>query len=260
MLLKSPLGFVSLARAFLVDRPSVRFASRAWLSSCLSAPVCARGVAPLRRTCDEGWLALRRCSESCRRLEQTPALALSSALLTLEKELLRTSSRSPKRLLSTQTTPEAAPSASASHGSSRGGVSKPEGAAGEPGASEIPEVDRAFVRRLSEAAPAQRLDGKAYFLLDVREPSELQELGFIPGATNVPLNRLEEAFLMEPQAFEKEFHSVKPDPDVALVVYCQRGMRSTKGCGILARLGLRSLNYRGSYADWSAACVAEKKK
>nr|CEL70058.1 TPA: Rhodanese domain protein, putative [Neospora caninum Liverpool] len=120
------------------------------------------------------------------------------------------------------------------------------------------EVDRSFVRRLSEAGGANILDGKAFRLVDVREPAELQTLGCIPGAVNIPLSRLAEAFKMHPKCFEKEFHCPKPDTDVTLVVYCQRGVRSAKGCEILAHLGFQALNYRGSYSDWSAPLEAER--
>ncbi|KFH17668.1 rhodanese family domain-containing protein, partial [Toxoplasma gondii MAS] len=36
-------------------------------------------------------------------------------------------------------------------------------------------------------------------------------------------------------------------------------VRSARGCEMLAHLGFQTLNYRGSYSDWSAALEAEKK-
>ncbi|EPR61196.1 rhodanese family domain-containing protein [Toxoplasma gondii GT1] len=144
-------------------------------------------------------------------------------------------------------------------GRGSGGTSTPTGSAASGEKSPVSDVDRSFVQRLSEAGGASILDGKAFFLVDVREPAELQTLGCIPGAVNIPLGRLEEAFRMHAKCFEEEFHRPKPDPDVTIVVYCQRGVRSARGCEMLAHLGFQTLNYRGSYSDWSAALEAEKK-
>ncbi|PHJ21214.1 rhodanese family domain-containing protein [Cystoisospora suis] len=135
----------------------------------------------------------------------------------------------------------------------------------------IPTVDKEFVKRLSDTQD-KIVDGKKYLLLDVREPSELKTLGCIPGAVNIPLKTLRDAFKLDAGSFHQRYICMKmyvlsccvscllnryncPKPDikeVTLVVYCQRGVRSTRGCEILTELGIPTLNYVGSYADWSS--------
>ncbi len=64
---------------------------------------------------------------------------------------------------------------------------------GQTPASEPAEPERAPEEQRVEAADIEALleDGKVFFL-DVREPSELEELGTLPGYVNIPVGQLEE--------------------------------------------------------------------
>lgn len=62
-------------------------------------------------------------------------------------------------------------------------------------------------------------------LLDVRTPGEYQR-GHISGALSLPLDQIDNLA-----------HSVIPDNNLALVVYCQSGMRSAMARKILLKRG-----------------------
>lgn len=71
-----------------------------------------------------------------------------------------------------------------------------------------------------ELPPAEKM-----LLLDVRTPGEYQR-GHITGALSLPLDQIGNLA-----------HSVIPDKNLALVVYCQSGMRSAMARKILLKLG-----------------------
>ena len=85
--------------------------------------------------------------------------------------------------------------------------------------------------QLAVAAPAD------YFLLDIREPVEVQ-LGTIPGAVNIPVNQLRERLAELPQGKE-------------IVVYCQVGFRAYLAARILLQHGFTAVkNLSGGYKTY----------
>lgn len=68
------------------------------------------------------------------------------------------------------------------------------------------------------------------FLVDVREPFELQAHGRVPGVVNIPLGQLELRRRELPQ-----------DAAAPIVAICQSGARSQKAAVALARLGYRNV-------------------
>lgn len=77
-----------------------------------------------------------------------------------------------------------------------------------------------------------------YFLLDVREPAELQ-LGKIPGTVNIPLNQLRDRLNELPK-------------DREILVYCQVGLRAYLAARVLAQNGFTVKNLSGGYKTYAA--------
>lgn len=80
-------------------------------------------------------------------------------------------------------------------------------------------------------------DGKA-FLLDVREPKELDEFGTIKGYVNIPLGQLESRLNEIPK-------------DKIVVTLCQRGVRAGKAGELLMKNGYTVAGACG-ILDWKS--------
>ncbi len=95
------------------------------------------------------------------------------------------------------------------------------------------------IGEIDSVALKARLDrGEPVFVLDVREPGEI-ELAPFPGANHIPMgdvpSRLSEL-----------------DPDREIVVVCHHGIRSAQVAMYLARTGFeRVLNLSGGIDAWS---------
>ncbi|QQP35442.1 Elongation factor Tu_ mitochondrial [Caligus rogercresseyi] len=100
------------------------------------------------------------------------------------------------------------------------------------------------------------LKTSSIFLLGVRNPSELQEEGTIPGSRNIPLPELEGAIALSEDEFKGKygFEHLKKQKEVPLVIYCKLGGRATKAGNLLMdKLGLENVGvYMGSFTDWVA--------
>lgn len=81
------------------------------------------------------------------------------------------------------------------------------------------------------------------FILDVRRPAELEELGHIPGAVHVPLNDLHENL------------DKLPSFDTHIVTYCAIGWRCTIAMTALQTLGWENVRalVGGSFGGWANA-------
>ncbi len=84
--------------------------------------------------------------------------------------------------------------------------------------------------------------GSAPFLIDVREPAEIEKNGYIAGAVNIPLRSLL-------QNLDK-----LPAQDQPIVVYCAIGHRGAMGMTALQLLGYQNVrSLVGGFNAWSAA-------
>ena len=108
------------------------------------------------------------------------------------------------------------------------------------------EVDRDEIVR--------RLDEDGFVVLDVRSDGEYRgesaapcdpRAGRIPGAQHFDLQLL--LALTQDEIRER----LGPPEQVELVTYCHSGSRSELAAQILASLGYRAANYRGSWHEWS---------
>lgn len=90
-------------------------------------------------------------------------------------------------------------------------------------------------------------------IVDVREPSELAELGKIPTSINIPIKSSPGALGLSEEEFENLFRTQKPALDKELVFYCRSGIRCTAAEQLAASLGYKHRgNYVGSFSDWVA--------
>ncbi|KAK3699422.1 hypothetical protein QZH41_018579 [Actinostola sp. cb2023] len=77
-------------------------------------------------------------------------------------------------------------------------------------------------------------------LFDVRTRKEIEETGKIPGATNIPLDEVRDAFSLTPDEFEKTFKVPKPGKDDGnITFYCRTGRRAKKAIKIIQELGYK---------------------
>ena len=107
---------------------------------------------------------------------------------------------------------------------------------------------------ISDLEEAIRTRPEGFLLVDVREPDEFRA-GNIPGAINIPLGTVSQAFALDAGEFEETYGSVKTDPGTpGLVVYCRSGVRSETARKILKQqFGYNhTLNYEGSWLEWAA--------
>ena len=70
------------------------------------------------------------------------------------------------------------------------------------------------------------------YLLDVREPKELEEFGTLKNAKNVPLGEVEKRLAEVPK-------------DRKVVVFCQRGVRASKAAAVLQKNGVQVIGVAG---------------
>jgi thiosulfate/3-mercaptopyruvate sulfurtransferase len=101
----------------------------------------------------------------------------------------------------------------------------------------------------------QLLEGDAPVLIDVRTPLEFEgdagahcdpRQGHIPGAVNLPLERI-----LECRSAEQVRGLVGLSVGAAVIAYCHSGSRSRFAAEVLEGAGYRARNYVGSWHEWS---------
>nr|XP_057919621.1 thiosulfate:glutathione sulfurtransferase [Doryrhamphus excisus] len=94
--------------------------------------------------------------------------------------------------------------------------------------------------------------GQNLLLVDVRTQEEVDK-GRIPGSLHIPVNAVEEAFSMDPEAFRTKYGAAKPPLDTSeLVFHCQMGKRGSAATSTAVGLGyVNARNYAGGYKQWS---------
>ncbi|XP_070819039.1 thiosulfate:glutathione sulfurtransferase [Chaetodon trifascialis] len=89
-------------------------------------------------------------------------------------------------------------------------------------------------------------------LVDVRSKEELEK-GRIPGSVHIPIDTVEAALSMEPEAFKAKYGVTKPTVDAPeLVFHCHMGKRGGMATSKAYELGyVNARNYAGAYKEWS---------
>lgn len=100
-----------------------------------------------------------------------------------------------------------------------------------------------------------RLGDSELTVLDVRTPLEFEgsagahcdpRQGHIPGAVNVPLERI-----LACRSAEEVRTAIGLPAGAEIVAYCHSGSRSRFAAEVLAGAGYRARNYVGSWHEWS---------
>ncbi len=80
------------------------------------------------------------------------------------------------------------------------------------------------------------------YILDVRSDAEFKE-GHLPGAHWIPVRELRKRQAVLPE-----------NKDQDILVYCQRGGRSTRAAGMLQKMGYSNIhNFKGGMIAWETA-------
>ncbi|KAM6994341.1 thiosulfate sulfurtransferase/rhodanese-like domain-containing protein 3 [Tautogolabrus adspersus] len=97
----------------------------------------------------------------------------------------------------------------------------------------------------------QLLAGQKSVVIDVREPWELREYGFIPGSINVPLGQVNTALQLAPEEFTEKYGGELPQLTDNIVFSCLAGVRSKNALNTAASLGYNDVqHYPGGWQDW----------
>ena len=83
------------------------------------------------------------------------------------------------------------------------------------------------------------VENNGAILVDVREDSELEESGYIPGSLHIPLAEV-----------ETKLPELVPNTDTELIFYCAVGKRAQKGAEIANELGYYMVYNLGGLSDW----------
>lgn len=85
-------------------------------------------------------------------------------------------------------------------------------------------------------------------IVDVRNPGEIKNMGRVNGSFEIPLDQLEQEFMLSPEEWKKKYNRGKPSEDTPIMLICAGGVRSKTGAKMLQQMGYRQpLSYRGGY-------------
>ncbi len=104
------------------------------------------------------------------------------------------------------------------------------------------------IQTLAESPDPKRI------LIDVREPSELQSTGKIPGSYNLPISSGPDAFFLPAEEFEERFGWQKPGEEAEVIFYCKAGVRSRAAASLAGQAGFGGKigEFPGSWIEWEA--------
>ncbi|KAK6626789.1 hypothetical protein RUM44_009266 [Polyplax serrata] len=99
----------------------------------------------------------------------------------------------------------------------------------------------------------EKKDKKDVYVIDVREQSEIDESGKIPGSIHIPLGDLAKALGdMTAEEFKKLYNANKPSKDAEIIFSCKSGNRSRKALQTGLDLGYKkAANYKGGWLEWA---------
>lgn len=98
----------------------------------------------------------------------------------------------------------------------------------------------------------QGLHDNSLLVVDVRNPSERQNPGFISGTKNIPLSEIWQAFSQcSDEEFEAKYGFSRPSKSSVLATHCLKGKRAMEAAAKLNLLGYQNVKvYKGSLSDW----------
>jgi rhodanese-related sulfurtransferase len=116
------------------------------------------------------------------------------------------------------------------------------------GVKELLAEANAAVRKLSPAEAAEKIKAGNVLIVDVRDPSEVQQSGKIQGAVNVSRGMLE--FRADP---ETPYHNAAFQRDKTVLVYCASGGRSALSGKRLKEMGYNTVYNIGAFKELADA-------
>ena len=104
----------------------------------------------------------------------------------------------------------------------------------------------------SEIQSITKTPGPNRILIDVREPSELQDSGKIPTSLNLPLKTSPDFMFMAADEFEDRFGRPRPGPNDEVIFYCRSGVRSKAAAELAKQTGFGGTvsEFPGSWIEW----------
>lgn len=116
------------------------------------------------------------------------------------------------------------------------------------GVKELLAEANAAVRKLSPAEAAEKIKAGNVLIVDVRDPSEVQQSGKIQGAVNVSRGMLE--FRADS---ETPYHNPAFQKDKTVLVYCASGGRSALSGKRLKDMGYDTVYNIGGFKELTEA-------
>nr|CCC95888.1 hypothetical protein, unlikely [Trypanosoma congolense IL3000] len=93
---------------------------------------------------------------------------------------------------------------------------------------------------------------KDVFIIDVREPFEVERYGTIPFATHMPSSEVRNAFRMSPAGFKAKYKVRMPKLSDKIVFFDQRQGRAAAAADMLQSLGYKAATFLADgYGKWS---------
>lgn len=108
----------------------------------------------------------------------------------------------------------------------------------------------ATVPKLSPAEAAEKMQGNNVLVVDVRDPTEVQQSGKIKGALAVSRGMLE--FRADP---ESPYHNPAFQKDKTILLHCASGGRSALAGKVLQDMGYTAVFNIGGFKDLSEAGI-----
>ena len=104
------------------------------------------------------------------------------------------------------------------------------------------------IKLLSFSESKNLIENSNTVIIDVREESEVNNLGIVKGAIHIPRGLLE--FKLEPNSINNP-NNINRETNI--LIYCAGGYRSALAAKTLKDLGFKNVFNLGGFSDWVAA-------
>ncbi|XP_012537828.1 rhodanese domain-containing protein CG4456 [Monomorium pharaonis] len=99
-------------------------------------------------------------------------------------------------------------------------------------------------------------------IVDVREHSEINQTGALPGSIHIPMDNVCNEFSnLSEEEFLEKYGRPKPTKDTKIIFSCQSGRRSANVQARVQELGYtQAYNYTGGWSEWEQKVKNKSKK
>ena len=101
------------------------------------------------------------------------------------------------------------------------------------------------IQRLTYEETAEIINTQPHVIIDVREESEVQALGLIKNAINIPRGVIE--FKLVPNSLH---NPITINDDTFILVYCAGGYHSALAAKVLEDIGFKNVFNIGGFGEW----------